>query len=250
MKLLISITTLPNRMKSDFFRKVIDSIINQKHIFELKILLYIPIQCNRFPDIQYDLDDLNGLENKLWIHRGIDYGPASKFLSIFNNLESIQKYNFTHVLICDDDIILRDNILFRMMQKIPYHSEYSIWTNSSLHKLQNIFIVEGYSGILIPMNWFIQYYEYDKKFIHYIMNELTIQNKCYNVDDILLSFFIYKSKISVYSTGFNPFYDWMDRTMTDTHPEWFELCKNTDRDKNNLNLNCLHYLENIYKDFH
>lgn len=75
----ITISTIPSRMSNTF--KIIKHFLKHVSGFE-KIILNIPYQYNRWPNLKIDIDkyvkDVN--DSRLFVNRTKDYGPLTKFL--------------------------------------------------------------------------------------------------------------------------------------------------------------------------
>lgn len=237
-KWIISMTTLPDRYGSPFFKKVLRSILSQKCDISFEIFIFLPRRCNRFPHKSYIDTTPPILDRRVSVHRCQDLGPATKFLGIMT--EKIQE--FSHVLVCDDDIVLRPTV-FQQLYTCSQRDPTRVWANAWT-EIPNapFFHVEGYAGILIPRIWFDSFRQ-RSDLLSIVKGLDNIHHPCYDVDDDLLSYLLYMTGIKVTPTGLDPFQDWMDRSDTDTHPRWFELGKDTPRaTKSRL---CRLYLQNL-----
>lgn len=230
---LVCLTTTPERLVSDFFCRVLDSILAQQKACQFTVLLFIPRYSIRtgepYPDTSFLRERYS--EASLKIHFCEDRGPATKFLGLLTYLEEGSD-DVTHVYITDDDIILRSNLFCRMQKELK-----ALWQREDRNRtilandtalLAGMKTVAGYAGILFPVGFFQEVAKDNS--LSQVWDELAAgKHPCFNVDDILLSMLIKRFGYSIASTRLNPFKDVMDRPQTDEHPEWFELCKHTAR---------------------
>ncbi len=94
----VSLTTLPTRV--DNIKKTIDSIKNQT-IKPSKIFLNLPYKFKRFPNYEFNIDQIHSLEElDVEVTRCDDYGPSTKLMGSLNQIK-----NYDCVIILDDDHI-------------------------------------------------------------------------------------------------------------------------------------------------
>ncbi len=229
-------TTTPERLASPFLLRVLDAVLAQEVECPFRIVLFVPHRSLRtgadYPDPAF-LSERYALD-RLLVHRCRDLGPATKFGGLLTYLPEVEP-DITHVYITDDDIILRDGVFHRMRQHLQHRRR---WWRSRLvlandvTEHQGLSLVAGYGGILVPMGFFRSLAQ-DERLVG-LWNQLAMKaHPCFNVDDILLSRLFRRFGYHVEATGMDPFTDVMDRALTDEHPDWFELCKNTMRDSDN-----------------
>lgn len=233
-KWLVCMTTTPERLASAFLYRVLDAILAQKKACPFKIVLFVPHRSLRtgepYPDPSF-LRNRYGKE-QLDIHRCEDMGPATKFAGLLSYLPSVVG-DVTHIYIADDDIILRNHVFRRMLQRLKARNagqsaRCTVLANDA-GLLDGLPTVAGYAGILFPLEFFREMAA-DNRLAPVWADLAQRRHPCFNVDDILLSKLIQRFGYRVEGTGLNPFKDVMDRSLTDEHPEWFELCKHTARD--------------------
>ena len=237
-------TTTPERLVSPFFLRVLDSILDQRGGPSFQVLLSVPPVFARtgtvYPDPGFLLDHCQ--DSRLSIHRCPDHGPATKFLGL-RTWPGLSGAGLTHVYIADDDIILKPGV-FQRVQACARRRWWcpggrpatTVWANSVL-QLDGLDVTEGFGGVLIPVPFFQRLFgqsRYDP-----LWHALQARDHpCFPVDDVLLSRLLRMHGYRVRSTGLDPFRQIMDRTATDTHPDWFELCKQGPP-RNDANRACL-----------
>lgn len=233
-KVLVCMTTLPERMTSNFLYRVLDSILSQKKACPFKLVLFVPHRSLRtgspYPDPTFLREKYS--QEQLNIHRCDDMGPATKFTGLLTYLPLVDA-DVTHIYIADDDIILRDHVLQKMLKRFRVRSAvqdcHRLVLANDAGLLDGLPTVAGYAGILVPIDFFRELAADTK--LESVWEDLAKKrHPCFNVDDMLLSKLLQRFEYAVEGTGLNPFKDVMDRSLTDEHPEWFELCKHTSRD--------------------
>lgn len=232
-KLLVCMTTTPQRLRSGFICRVLDSILAQQTSCAFRIVLFVPHHSLRagapYPDPAF-LGRRYSAE-QLLIHRCEDMGPATKFLGLLGLLPGIEA-DLTHIYIADDDIILRDHVFAKILQTLKARSAVRDWQRLVLANdagvLHGMATVAGYAGILLPLG-FMRSVAADARLAPLWADLAAGCHPCFNVDDMLLAKLIRRFGYEVEGTGLNPFVDVMDRASTDEHPDWFELCKHTAR---------------------
>lgn len=232
---LVCMTTTPERLRSPFLFRVLDSLIGQQGAPPFQLLLSIPQIFARTGEAYPDPGFLQQRyrNQQLHIHRCPDHGPGTKFLGLrtwpgFSDAKSATAP--THIYIADDDIILKPSVFRRVYKRSKHRwwhprrpSSPTVWANS-VSRLGDLDVVEGYGGILIPADFFHQLFAQTSYFP--LWDALESQNHpCRAVDDILLSRLLHLHGHAIRHTGLAPFKEVMDRRATDEHPEWFELCK-------------------------
>ncbi|MGE4542941.1 MAG: hypothetical protein AB7D06_02415 [Pedobacter sp.] len=233
-KLLVCMTTLPERMTSNFLYRVLDSILSQKKACPFKLVLFVPHRSLRtgspYPDPTFLWEKYS--PEQLDIHRCDDMGPATKFTGLLTYLSSVAT-DVTHIYIADDDIILRDHVFQKMQKRLrvrsAVHDYRRLVLANDAGSLDGMPTVAGYAGILVPIGFFRELAA-DSKLATVWADLAEKRHPCFNVDDMLLSKLLQRFKYEVEGTELNPFKDVMDRSLTDEHPDWFELCKHTARD--------------------
>lgn len=207
--LYISLTTKPDRIKSDHFKNVYYSLKNQLHKFDF---LVINLSIN---DFTYDFIPKYLVDDKQVILNKTDIcGPCAKLIGSFNIIP-----NDSIVIIIDDDMIFKDifiSSLFNSHKKNPN----KVITSSSL-KEKYFNDVRGFSGYIFLMTDTIR--ELEK---HYI-----IMPKCAKfIDDTWFGLSFLRLGIDVIEGDEDDYWNNLfDIPNTDQHPKWNELCENTDR---------------------
>lgn len=237
-KLLVCMTTTPERLESSFFFRVLNSILSQRTSASFKIVLFVPARQLRtgtpYPDPEFLYQRYDRAQ--LAIHRCEDRGPATKFAGLLTYLPFVEP-DVSHVVIADDDIILRDHVFQAMLERLE-----ALKTQQDCRHLvlandvgvcNNLPTVAGYAGILVPMEFF-RTLAGDTTLAPLWISLSEGKHPCFNVDDMLLSKLLKRFDYSVAATGLDPFREVMDRGLTDEHPPWFELCKHTPRDDDTL----------------
>ena len=218
-KIVVTLTTLPERIISNHFRKVINSLLNQKYKPEY-ILLNIPYM---YKNKKYIIPIWIKQNKNIRINRCKDYGPATKFLGLLN----IVPKNYL-LFICDDDIVYSNNILGNMRKMfISYNNNYIVLANKVARKY-SLNEPLGFSGIMC------------KKFLIDKISKFQRPKSCFYIDDTFLAWTFNKLGVNVVKTYLK--FDISE--MTKDHPEWYELCKDTDR--KNDTYKCVHELDYIY----
>jgi hypothetical protein len=142
MNFVISLTTIPSRVKHPKFKDIIQGLLNQSITPDF-ILLFVSTQYNRFPDFntqefELNLQQLLLLDSKIKIIVTQDLGPIMKVLGAslctnntipkitINHLSQAHKPNILHfyrsapfildvdksiIISCDDDWLYKKNLL-------------------------------------------------------------------------------------------------------------------------------------------
>lgn len=232
-QLLVCMTTIPERLESPFLNRVIDSILSQRTSSDFQIVLFIPRRSLRTGRSYPDPSFLSARYSReqLVIHRCDDLGPATKFAGLLTYLPLVDP-DVTHIHIADDDIILRDHVFHRILERLQARSAVRDCRRMVLANdagvRDGMATVAGYAGILVPLEFF-RCLAADAGLAPVWESLASGRHPCFNVDDMLLSRLFQRFGYTVEWTGQDPFTDVMDRALTDEHPEWFELCKHTSR---------------------
>ena len=140
----ISMTTLPNRLESNHFKNVYNSLLNQKTPFyKLIINLECETFCYKIPDYL--------LFNKNIVFNNTSYkGPCCKLLGSIN----ILKENDI-VIVMDDDIIMNDNfisVLYNSFLKNTNAITANFTRKLVSKKGINIMEARGFGGFIFKMS--------------------------------------------------------------------------------------------------
>ena len=200
-------TTLPERVKSDFFMKVYNSLKNQTIPFT-KLIINLQIKEYKYDIPEYLINDFVIILNETEI-----CGPCAKLLGSIDIIP-----NDSIVIVLDDDIIMKNNFIESL------YNSYVINRNKiSSHNINfnNYFTeVVGFSGYIFNINKVK-----DIKNFYDSMPEC-----CVKIDDTWLSWCFKKLNIEVVQTiEKDAWNNVLDIPSTTTHPDWFELCRHTDR---------------------
>jgi len=206
-KLYISMTVMPDRLISEFFRSVIKHLKDQTANFD-KIIINVPFVYKR-TNTSYVIPEWLQEEPLVVINRCHDLGPATKLLGFYDQLK-----NQDIVCIVDDDIIYRADMLANLVTALRHYPNTLIST-----KLDEQGSPSGYSG-----------YIFQRKTLNITETDLRLLLRhCFCVDDTWLGKIARQKQIPVLALS----KDWrasMNQTLTDTHPNWFELGKHSNRD--------------------
>jgi hypothetical protein len=197
-------TTLPERLKSEYFKRVIESILVQN---PTRIILNIPYICNR-SQIVYVIPDWIKTHKKIIINRTIDLGPATKILG---SLQLFQDVNVPIVQL-DDDIIYQNFVLSGLLQSLKnYPNDVNCYYTENGTPF-------GFSGCASYSNTFSK------------LQELTsyLTPDCTFVDDDWFGWAYKKLHINVRSVDKTKPWNYSAKSIDD-HEPWFELQHNTNR---------------------
>lgn len=206
----LSLTTRPERLISDHFKKVYTSLINQTLSFKK---LIINLSVNEF---KYDIPKYLYNENVILNETNI-CGPCTK---IIGSIDIIP--NNSVVIILDDDIVMRNNFIKSLYDSylINKNKVSSHFTSLSLNKKYRE--VAGFGGYIFNINNLRDI----KKFYS------TMPLCCRYIDDNWISWCINQLGIDIVDTiEKNAWNNVLDIQNTDPHPDWFELGKHTERQK-------------------
>lgn len=206
-EIYLSLTTMPERIKSKHFYRVYQSLLHQNIPFTK---LIINLQINVFT---YFIPNYL-LNNRVILNPTTIKGPCAKLLG---SIDIIPKNSL--VIVLDDDIIMRSHfigVLYRSYLKNP-DKVTSNSTSLSLNKKYNE--VQGFAGYIFNIEKLRQ--------IKYFYK--TMPRFCIKIDDNWISWCINKLGVSVVkSLEKNP-WNVINIEVTTTHPQWYELTKDTNR---------------------
>lgn len=206
-EIYLSLTTMPERIKSKHFYRVYQSLLHQNIPFTK---LIINLQINVFT---YFIPNYL-LNNRVILNPTTIKGPCAKLLG---SIDIIPKNSL--VIVLDDDIIMRSHfigVLYRSYLKNP-DKVTSNSTSLSLNKKYNE--VQGFAGYIFNIE--------KLRRIKYFYK--TMPRFCIKIDDNWISWCINKLGVSVVkSLEKNP-WNVINIEVTTTHPQWYELTKDTNR---------------------
>ena len=215
--IILSMTTLPERLNSLFFRNVYNSLLQQQIPFSKLII-------NLENSFDYQIPSyLKDHENIIW--NKVSYsGPCCKLMGALDIVD-----NNSILVILDDDIIFKPNWLISLFTIYNFYTNLVIANLPLLktYKQLQFYEPQGYAGYMFTVN---------DKIKTTFKENYKIMPKCakYN-DDTWIGYIFYKLNISVIPVHKflvnDSFFDTIFIPQTDTHPKWNELCKTTNRDK-------------------
>jgi hypothetical protein len=216
--IVLTLTTRPERLISAHFEKVYNSLKNQTISFK-KLIINLSIK-----EFTYTIPDYLVKDNNVILHETDICGPCTKLIG---SIDIIPEN--TIVIVLDDDIVMRNNFIESL------YDSYVINPN----KVSSHFInvrkqfteVAGFAGYIFNID--------NLKNIKQFYN--TMPECCIKIDDTWISYCIKKLNIEVIQTKEKDAWNKvLDIPNTNPHPDWYELCKHTDRNK--LIEEALHYL--------
>jgi len=210
IKTYVSMTTIPERLKNEWFFN------NLKR--SLSILKNNQILILNIPDIslkgeKYIIpDNLKSLESTNFIinHCGKDEGPITKVLP---SLRYDKIKDNDNIIVCDDDIVYKEKVFDFLEESVNKNPE-----KVSQMCSDNIFGFQSFA--------------FKKKVLKDIL-DIKIPESCIRIDDDVINSYVTNRKISIVKVsyenndiGFSCSFNQKD---TDTHPNWKELNKEDDR---------------------
>ena len=204
----LSLTTRPERLVSDHFKKVYKSLLNQSHPF-YKMIINLSIKqfSYEIPDYLYN--------DKVILNETDICGPCTKLIG---SIDIIPDNSL--VIVLDDDIVMRNNFIDSLYKGYLINPDKV--TTHFFYKRKNYTEVMGFGGFIFNINNLRNI-----KPFYYTMPEC-----CIKIDDNWISWCLYKLNIEVIQTiekdAWNKV---LDIPNTDPHPDWYELCKHSNRDE-------------------
>lgn len=197
----ISLTTIPDRIKSKWF---IDNIKNMIQLFnddKFKIFLYVPVVSSK--NVNYEIpQELYDLQSDKFMIKVIDkdYGPITKIIPILidKNVD-----DNSPIIIIDDDIIYK-NFFPRLRMEIMRNPDaISTMCNSK---------IMGYKSYGFIKNKLMN------------ISDTKHPEICFTIDDDVIEYFVKKNnmRINIVNHCDDHFCN-IDLDKTDSHPEWTEL---------------------------
>ena len=226
-KTYISMTTIPERLKDDWFLNNLKRTIG---LLENNQILIINIPKFSLKGEQYIIPDvMNAMQGKNFIihHCEKDEGPITKLLPSLRNKE-IKDDDI--IIVCDDDIVYKEDV-FKLLEK-------SVMDNRNDVSSMCYEFIQGFKG-----------FAFVKKTLKPILN-IKIPESCQRIDDDVIEWYIDKNNIHNIVVSYKGNNDWhcsMYTEETDTHPKWSEL--NTD-DREQITKKCLKDLNNTREDYY
>ena len=206
----LSLTTRPERLISEHFKKVYNSLLNQTIPFT-KLVINLSIK-----EFTYDIPKYLYTENVILNETDV-CGPCTKLIG---SIDIIPDNSL--VIVLDDDIVMRNNFIKSLYDSYLINKNKVSSHITSPSKNNKYTEVAGFSGFIFNINILRNIKKY-----YYVMPPC-----CIKIDDTWISWCINKMGISVVNTiERNAWDNVLDIPNTDPHPVWYELCKHTDREK-------------------
>jgi hypothetical protein len=232
-KVVISLTTIPDRMNNANFHKVLDSLVFQRYAHS--VILNLPRYSQRFqipyPDCRY-VPKITGNESasRFLVNRCTDWGPATKLLGL---VENDLHREFDYVIIIDDDRRVHDTFCADLIKTVIFHKSnlprvgylrLDIQHNPNIEEGLNVSIPWGAAGIIIPSALL------DSRILREFQQH---ESTCRYVDDVF--FFLYFGKHLVQETTSDRKFHHMGIEINGSKP----LYKHTNRNgPHGLNIKC------------
>ena len=205
----LTLTTLPERLKSDHFKKVYISLKNQIIPF-YKLIINLSVK-----QFTYEIPEYLKKDSNVILHETEICGPCAKLIG---SLDIIP--NNSVVIVMDDDIVMRNNfirVLYNSYLKNPNKV-----SSNFINNHPNFKEVCGFGGYIFNIDKLRNIKELHK----------TMPDCCFKIDDTWISWCMKKLNVEVVrSIAKDPWNQVLDIPNTDPHPDWFELGKHTNRKK-------------------
>lgn len=218
--LYLSLTTRPERLISEHFKKVYYSLKNQTHKFDI-LIINLSINDFVYNSIPKYLQD----DKQVIINRTEISGPCTKLIGSIDIIP-----NDAVVIILDDDMVMRSNFISSLYESYKKNPS----KISSTYVTRNNYFTEvaGFAGFILKMTDTIR--ELKK---YYLIMPTCVKY----IDDTWFGWCFHRIGIDVIN-GLepDPWNNILDIPNTDPHPEWHELCKNTNRQQ--LTMEFLKYI--------
>jgi hypothetical protein len=207
--LYATMTTLPERIKSDLFKQVVSELFIQKVEF---LVLNIPTLYKRTGEL-YEIPDWVTKDSRIIVNRCEDVGPATKILGGLHLLPPQAK-----VIVVDDDIIYKR---FAIAGLLNYYEEnadgFSCWNVTKDSAWGDIVIPSGFSGCIAR-----------GEILKKIARAGPVPQSCRMVDDHWFGWSLRTLGIPVEDIDASlPWHHSIKRKTE--HPKWFELRLDTNR---------------------
>jgi hypothetical protein len=234
--LFISMTTLPDRLKSDYFKRVVTRLLDEQDYIDknYKIVLNIPHVWKR-KNVSYVVPDWVVANHRIVLNRCDDRGPVTKIIETCKVVPP-----FSIVIVVDDDIIYQKFLVSGLVDSFwkdpaavsSYSIEFDDWTDKK-GKIFGSSVPEGFGGVVMAGT-----------VVHQIKDAIKMPDSCFSVDDQYLAFVYKKLGIKVNRVKDGVPWNYSTDSIYD-HPPWFELNLHTDRKR--IKMECLSDLLNEKK---
>jgi hypothetical protein len=207
MDIYLSLTTRPERLASEHFKKVYTSLLTQLVPFK-KLIINLSIK-----EFTYYIPSY--LRNDSVILNETDIcGPCAKLLGGLNCIP-----DDALIIVMDDDIVMRNTFIKSLYESYLINPT-KVSTHTTFVSKLNYNEVCGFSGYIVNINLIrniIQFYS-------------TMPECCRTIDDNWISWCLHKMNIEVVPTiERNAWNAILDIPNTDPHPNWHELCKHSNQ---------------------
>lgn len=214
----VTLTTVPQRIISDVFRKNMIAILDQNIT---QMVMNIPYVYKRTGE-QYTIPTWITSHHKIHVNRCEDVGPATKLLASIDiiPLNSI-------VIVLDDDILYQDFCVQGIVNKLYKNpNTVVVWTFGTWPAWLNPPVTN--KPLLTPEG-FTAYGAFSNTF-KYLFKNQSIPEECKFIDDNWFGWIIHTHNIKIIPVEIPVV--WAKSTIQLKHPqEWYELHINTDRDE-------------------
>ncbi len=222
-----TLTTLPTRLKSDYFHKVIQDHLTHKID---RLIINVPDVCIRSKE-PYVLPDWlqNNVDSRIIVSKCRDVGPATK---VFGGIHLIP--DEAAVIVVDDDILYQPFLVGGLMQawereKNVVHCWNANQEPAWVRQNANFWIPSGFAGWVCTAK------------ILKRLNPDDMPLECFSVDDHWFGWAFWKMGISVKPLDRTLAWHYSTKEVNNT-PSWFELRLHTNRPV--LYSQCLKALQN------
>jgi hypothetical protein len=203
----LSLTTRPERLISDHFKKVYTSLKDQTFPYNKMI---INLSVNEF---EYEIPDYLHSDHNIILNKTSICGPCTKLLGSIDIIPQD-----TVVIVLDDDIVMKD--IFIQSLYCSYLINPDKVSSHFINVRTQFTEIAGFGGYIFNINHLrgiTQFYD-------------SMPLCCIKIDDTWISWCIKKLNIDIVQTiEKNPWNNVLDIKNTDPHPDWYELCKHSDR---------------------
>ena len=203
--IIVCMTTIPERLQSEWLYN------NLQSMSSFTIHLSIPPTFKKTGEAYIIPSRIKELSHVTVYECSEDWGPLTKVLG---PIENTNLSNDTLLLICDDDIAYESHFVDMFMQSYSNTLDKDVLFHYGSKP-------EGYLGYMASKSVFKKCLE------NYEMIEA-----CLYVDDTVIQHLCTKHHRV---KGKFPF----DKSLTDTHPEWSELCTDTIYPRNKMVTSCI-----------
>jgi len=206
----LSLTTRPERLNSHHFKKVYLSLIEQTLPF-YKLIINLSVKEFTYYIPKYLYND------RVILNETDICGPCTKLIG---SIDIIPENSI--VIILDDDIVMKNNFIKSLYDSYLLNPDKVSSHFTSVSKNNKYNEVQGFGGYIFNINHLKEIKKYYS----------SMPKCCFKIDDNWISWCIHKLGVSVVKTIENDAWNnVLDIAKTDPHPDWYELCKNTNREQ-------------------